>query len=98
MIVASIFNQIAYRIIKEQELIIGPLAWDEARKVSGLQVLDSKAGKVDFKNEDPKLVVDKLVAQYERLFGQASHEVCRDAVADLIAELPVSEVPASLQP
>ena len=29
----TIFAQISLRIIKEQELIIGPLAWDEAKKV-----------------------------------------------------------------
>ena len=37
----TIFDQISVRIIKEQSLIIGPLAWDEARKVSGLSVVDS---------------------------------------------------------
>ena len=97
MIAVPIFNQIAYRIIREQALIIGPLAWDEARKVQGIQVLDEKNGQVDVKNGDPKLVVDKLVAQYERLFGKASHEVCCEAVADLLAELPPADVPTSLQ-
>lgn len=92
-----LLNQIVVRIIKEQALIIGPLAWDEARKVSGIQVVDSAKGQVDVKNGDPKLVVDKLVAQYERLFGKASHEVCREAVADLIAELPPTDVPTSLK-
>ncbi|MDO8483178.1 MAG: hypothetical protein Q7S86_05180 [bacterium] len=97
MIAVSIFVQITYRIIHEQELIIGPLAWDEARKVQGVQVVDQKKGEVNLINGDPKLVVDKLVAQYERLFGKASQEVCREAVADLIAELPPTDVPTSLQ-
>ena len=97
MITSSIFNQIAYRIIREQELVIGPLAWHEARKVQGVQVIDSKKGEVDLKNGAPKLVVDRLVGQYDRLFGRASHEVSREAVADLIAELPPAEVPRSLQ-
>ncbi len=95
--ITSIFSQIAYRIIKEQALIIGPLAWDEARKVQGIQVLDLGEGGVDVQNGDPKIVVDKLVAQYERLFGPASREVCREAVAPMIAELPASEVPTSLR-
>ena len=41
------FPQIVTRIIREQELVIGPLAWDEARKVEGLQVLDEKKGEVN---------------------------------------------------
>lgn len=31
----TIFDNIATKIIKEQELIIGPLAWDEAKKGFG---------------------------------------------------------------
>jgi len=38
----TIFDQISVRIIKEQELIIGPLAWEEAKKVPGLKVVDHK--------------------------------------------------------
>ncbi len=37
-----------------------------------------------------------LVAQYERLFGRASHEVCKEAAAALIASLPRADVPQSL--
>ena len=36
------FPQIASRIIKEQELIIGPLAWIEAQKVSDIKIIDQK--------------------------------------------------------
>ena len=38
----NILNQISIRIIREQELIIGPVAWDEAKKVPGLTIVDSK--------------------------------------------------------
>ena len=89
-------DQIAVKIIKEQELVIGPLAWSEAGKVSGLQVVDQKKGEVELKNGDPKEVVNRLVAQYERLFGSASHEVCKDAVRSIIAEMQPAEVPSSL--
>ncbi|HEY4521091.1 MAG TPA: hypothetical protein VJL57_01690 [Candidatus Paceibacterota bacterium] len=41
-------------------------------------------------------MIDKLVAQYERLFGRASHEVCKEAAAALIKGLAPAEVPASL--
>ncbi len=91
------FPQIAAKIIKEQELVIGPLAWDEARKVQGLEIIDSKKGEVNFVNGDKKNVIDLLVAQYERLFGRASHEVCRQAVKDLIRDMPSEEVPSSLK-
>ena len=93
----SILDQIAIKIIKEQELVIGPLAWTEAQKVSGLQVIDQKKGEVELKNGDPKEVVNRLVAQYERLFGRASHEVCRDSVKDLVAQMSPEEVPSSLK-
>ena len=91
-----LFPKIALRIIKEQENIIGPLAWDEAKKVSGLHVTDSKIGEIFFEG-DAKEILNRLVAQYERLFGKISHEVCRESVQDLIAELPEGEVPTSLK-
>jgi hypothetical protein len=94
----STLDQIAGKIIKEQELVIGPLAWTEAGKVSGLHVVNEKSGEVELKNGDPKEVVNRLVAQYERLFGRASHETCRDAVSAILADLAPSEIPSSLLP
>ena len=93
----SIFAQMASKIIKEQELIIGPLAWDEARKVQGVNVVDSQEGIVEIQNGDEKEVLNHLVAQYERLFGKASRAACREAVGSIIAELASSEVPSSLK-
>ncbi len=90
------FAQIASKIIKEQELIIGPLAWVEAKKVQGLNVSDTNSGELSIAG-DPKETLDKLVAQYERLFGRASHEVCREAAITLLADLPPTEIPLSLQ-
>ena len=92
----SPLNAIASKIIKEQELIIGPLAWSEAAKVPGLKIVDQKTGSVDITGEDQKTTINRLVAQYERLFGRASHEVCREAAAALIGGLPAGEIPASL--
>lgn len=89
------FPQIAVRIIKEQELVIGPLAWNEAGKVNGLTI-DQSHKSVSLSG-DAKEILNRLVAQYERLFGRASHEVCREAVQDLIAQMPTEEVPASLK-
>ena len=89
-------TQIASKIIKEQELVIGPLAWSEAMKVQGLRV-DQQKGEATFFNGDPKAAVDRLVAQYERLFGRASHQVCREAAASLVANLSPAEIPSSLR-
>ena len=91
----NIFNQISIRIIQEQALIIGPVAWEEARKVSGLKVNTGKT-EVSFSG-DATETLNKLVAQYTRLFGRASAEVCKDAVQDLIVELPKDQVPSSLK-
>ena len=90
------FSQIAVKIIKEQELIIGPLVWDEARKVMGLKVVNTDAGEVAMEG-DEKGIIDGLVARYDRLFGRASHEVSREAVAGLLADLTPADVPMSLR-
>ena len=93
----EIFSQIVSRIIKEQELIIGPLAWSEAGKVPGIHIVDQAKGDVSLEGEDKKLVVDALVGQYELLFGRASREVCKEAAAPLIADLGPEDVPTSLR-
>ncbi len=91
----STLDTVAEKIIKEQELVIGPLAWSEAQKVVGLQV-NMQQGVVTIHHDDPKATIDRLVAQYERLFGRASHEVCKEAAATIIAGLPKTEIPLSL--
>jgi hypothetical protein len=91
----TVFDQIVVKIVQEQELVIGPLAWTEASKVSGLQV-DTTQHKATLTDANQKEVIDRLVARYERLFGRASQEVCREAAANLIASLSPSEIPSSL--
>ena len=89
---------IAGKIIKEQELIIGPLAWEEAGHVKGLHTVDKKTGEVSIEeNIDKRVVIDNLVKEYEVLFGRAAREVCREAVISLVADLLPSEVPSSLK-
>ena len=95
----SLLQEITVRIIREQELVIGPLAWIEAAKVPGLNIIDKRAGAIIFlSGTDPNIAIDKLVAQYEKLFGRASHEVSRDAVKSLLANVPIAEIPSSLRP
>lgn len=94
----SILDQIAGRIIKEQELIIGPLAWEEALKVQGLHIVDKNRGDVSIDaNTDNRQVIDSLVRVYELFFGRASHEICREAAAPLLTNMTKAEIPLSLQ-
>lgn len=96
MIIAmTSLDQIPEKIIEEQERVIGPLAWTEASKVQGLSV-NQLRHKAIFINGDQKETVNRLVSQYERLFGRASREVCRDAVGDILSHLSPTEIPSSL--
>ena len=92
----DIFAQIATRIIKQQALIIGPLAWNEARKVQGLTATDT-TGEVLLAGTDKKQIIDTLVSRFDRLFGRASHEVSREAVVGLLADLQPTDIPQSLK-
>jgi hypothetical protein len=92
----TILDKISVRIIREQELIIGPIAWDEARKVDGLKIIDQKTGEVSLEG-DAKQILNNLVAQYARLFGRASNEVCKEVTKDLLSGLSADEIPSSLK-
>ena len=71
-------------IIVSQQAVIGPIALQTANKVSGLEVsLDLK--NIEIK-EDGQKVLERLVSQYESLFGRASVEVCKDAIRPIIAK------------
>jgi hypothetical protein len=89
--------EITKKIILEQELIIGPLAWEEAAKVDALTVSE-EAKTVEIKNSKNQTdAINKLVKQYERLFGRASVEACKDAVKDLLPKLDQDQVPEMLR-
>jgi hypothetical protein len=92
----NVFNLISIRIIKEQEAIIGPLAWDEAAKVVGLQIINRKTPEVSVVG-DPKEVINSLVARYEQLFGKLSRDISREAVVDLTADIAKEDIPSSLK-
>ncbi len=73
------YSQIASKIIKEQEELIGPVALEQAKKVSGLSVSSVDDVKIV---GDAKDVLVHLVDQYAKLFGKASIEVCREVARD----------------
>lgn len=82
------------RIIKEQQSIIGPIAIDQANKVTGLSV----GGEDDVKiTGNRKEVLTNLVNQYAKLFGRASVEICKEAFALYIDKIPVTDIPDILK-
>ncbi len=87
-------EELVLRIVREQELVIGPLAWREAKKVSGLQVGEDGQVKV---SGSFKIVLQALVQRYEGLFGPASVDVCREAVKGLLPDVPKEDVPDVLR-
>lgn len=91
----DIFGQIVEKIIKEQEKIIGPIAFEQADKVSGLKINWSKH-EVMFQGEK-KDIIENLIEKYKALFGQASVEVCREAASALISQIPQDQRPPLLR-
>lgn len=91
----AVFDQIAEKIIEQQEAIIGPVAIEQAKRVKGL--------KVDWPKHDvnisgsPQTAIDELVAQYKELFGQIAVETCKEAVARYLTQLPADQQPKSLR-
>ena len=88
----DIYSQLAEKIIKAQETIVGPLALEQAKKVNRLQLTDSQI----VISGDKKVILDNLVHQYEGLFGRASVQVCRDAAKGMLDQLPKDQIPPSL--
>ena len=91
----DIFAQMAEKIIKEHESVIGPIALEQAQKVKGLKV-DLKNHDISFSGDKTEIVED-LIEQYKKLFGQASVEMCKDAVKGIITQVPASQVPPLLK-
>jgi len=80
-------------IIKEQQAIIGPIALDQAKKVSGLEVNGTDIKIAGNKKE----VLTNLVNRYAKLFGRASIEVCKEAFEPYLDKISSSEVPDILK-
>lgn len=88
------YAQIATKIIMAQELIIGPIAVEQARLIPHLQI-DWNAHQVVIQGDEPG-ALDQLVNQYKTLFGQTSVEVCKEAAATLMRQLPATDLPQTL--
>ncbi|MEK7594421.1 MAG: hypothetical protein AAB436_02170 [Patescibacteria group bacterium] len=91
----TVFSQMVEKIIAQQEVIIGPVAVEQAQQVKSLKI-DWADRKIEIVGE-PQDALDDLVAQYKVLFGQIAVETCKEAVSKLVLGLPASQQPKSLQ-
>lgn len=82
-------------IIHEQELIVGKtVALWQAKKVPALQINEPNQIVL---SGDPKEALSGLVMQYSELFGQASVEVCKDAIKKSSITFTPEELPEILK-
>lgn len=86
--------QAASKIIKEQEAIIGPMALEQAKKVSGLTFGTGNDVKV---TGNKKQTLDNLVRQFEKLFGKASIQVCKEAFMPFADKISQTDIPDILK-
>jgi hypothetical protein len=86
----DIYQEIAKKIIKEQQIVIGPLAVNQANKVAGLHVKSADDLSIEGNGKE---VIGKLVEQYAKFFGDASIIVCKDAAAQLLSQVKSEDMP-----
>lgn len=91
----KVYTDIAQKIIEHQEIIIGPVAIQQAEQVDGLNLDWAQHAVVLVGNE--KDVIDDLIEQYRELFGQIAVEVSKDAVSSIASQLSAQEMPDLLK-
>jgi hypothetical protein len=91
----DVYAQIAVKIIKSQEAIIGPVAAEQAGRVPYLKV-DWDKQQISIEGNEAK-AIDALVEVYKELFGQISVEVSKEAAASLVGQLPAGQLPEALK-
>lgn len=84
-------------IVEHQQLIIGPLALEQANKVPGLNVSNGDNLQIKVTGSDNDKILTELVEKYEQLFGRASVEVCRDAVKEVKPRVSTDQLPQILR-
>lgn len=90
----ALFDQIAEKIIEQQEAVIGPIAVEQAKQIRELKI-DWPQHDVDVTG-NPQQAIDELVEKYKELFGQIAVQVSKDAAASILAQLPADQQPKSL--
>lgn len=93
----DLLSTIAKVIIEHQLAVVGPLAIEQANKVTGIKASDGVNIKVEISGDDAKIILTDLVERYQELFGLASVEVCKDAVKEVKPPVPSEDLPEILK-
>lgn len=96
MLSILVASKIAQAIVDHQKAIIGPLAIEQAKRVSGL-VVSAGDIKITDSASNPSDLLISLVEKYEALFGQTSIEVCKDAIKELKISVSDRDLPSILR-
>ena len=91
----DVFAQIAVKIVKAQEAIIGPVAVEQAQRVPHLKI-DWDKHEININGDEAK-ALDALINVYQELFGQISKEVSKEAAAPLLGQLDSGQLPEALK-
>jgi nitric oxide reductase large subunit len=91
----DVYAQIAVKIIKSQEAIIGPVAVEQAQRVPHLKV-DWEHEKVTVSGNEASAIT-ALIEVYKELFGQISVEVSKEAASSLVGQLSAGGLPEALK-
>lgn len=91
----GIYLEAINKIIKAQEAIIGPLAYEQARSVRGISIDQNNV--IVINEGDGKEILGNVVVQYSQFFGQASIEVCKEAIRDIESKLTTNDLPDILK-
>ena len=92
----DIYEQIAVKIVAGQETIIGPVAVEQAQRVSHLK-LDWGKHEAAIDKGNGVETLEGLIKVYQELFGQISVEVSRQSAATLLSQLADNQLPAALK-
>lgn len=93
----DIYGQIATKIIEQQELVIGPVAVQQAQEVEGLVVNWGDEHSVVVDQVRAPELIDKLVGQYAELFGQIAIVTSKEVASRYSSQLTPDKIPKSLQ-
>lgn len=91
----EIYCDMIINIVKQQSMIIGPaLAIEQTKDIEGLQYNPATSACTITGNGAQ--IVDTLIEKYRDFFGHAAIEVCRDAAAKFLVQMPAEQVPSLL--
>ncbi len=95
--IPTLYNKIAARIIKQQEELIGSIAWTLARKVTGITIAKTNTPEDVVIADTPKEVINSLVAVCEFIWGRLGKMQCIEATADITRSMRTEDIPDSLK-